>query len=567
MKKTLLPLAAGLLLLACSTAKKGAVPKPGAAVAPASPPVAKTDTVKAKIKPFKEVITDKAVSQPGLFTVHRVDQRWFFEIKNSLLDKDLLIVNRVSKAPAGRAGGYAGDWISESVVEFAKGPNDKIFLKRISYIDRSADSTENGLMKSILNSSVQPIVAAFDIKAVSPDSSGVVIDMTDYISSDNDVLFFHKYFKTAYALTALQADKSYIENIRSYPLNTEVRTVKTYNNAEGAITFGLNNSFVMLPEEKMNPRRMDERVGFFSRGYVNFDAPGGVEVDNMITRWKLEPKVEDVSKYLAGQLVEPKKPIIFYIDPATPKKWVPYLIEGVNVWQKAFEKAGFKNAIYALEAPVNNPDWNIDDARHSVIVYKASPIQNASGPHVSDPRTGEILESHINWYHNIQQLMREWYFTQVGPLDPNGRRMEFDDELMGKLVRYVCTHEVGHTLGLQHNFLASSSVPVDSLRSKTYVASNGHTPSIMDYARFNYVAQPEDGIDVDDLIPRIGAYDEWAIEWGYRWFPAFSTKEEESTFFNKWIIEAVKKDNRLAFMSNGAPDPRNQMEDLGDDAM
>jgi hypothetical protein len=286
----------------------------------------------------------------------------------------------------------------------------------------------------------------------------------------------------------------------------------------------------------------------------------------------MEPKPADSIKYLQGALVEPAKPIVFYIDPATPKKWVPYLIEGVNAWQHAFEKAGFKNAIFAKEAPQNDPEWSLEDARHSAIVYKASEVQNASGPHVHDPRSGEILESHINWYHNVMTLAHDWYMLQAGVNDPAGRKMNFDDSLMGKLIRYVCTHEVGHTLGLTHNFGASVAYPTDSLRSITWLQRKGHTPSIMDYARFNYVAQPEDRIPVELLMPRIGEYDEWAIEWGYRWLPPFAGRDEEMTYMNKWIIDRTSKNKSLwygfqPFWFFGQEDGRLLSEDLGDNAV
>jgi hypothetical protein len=334
------------------------------------------------------------------------------------------------------------------------------------------------------------------------------------------------------------------------------------------LTYELNSSIVLLPKVPMKPRLRDERVGYFATGYTDFDAnPQGIKQISMITRWRLEPKDQDIEKYKKGELVEPKKPIVFYIDPATPKKWIPYLKDGVNDWQAAFEQAGFKNAIYALEVSSDSA-WSIDDARHSAIVYKPSTIPNASGPHVHDPRSGEIIETHINWYHNVMQLLRNWYFVQASPIDPRARKMDFDDELMGQLIRFVSSHEVGHTLGLRHNFGSSATVPVEKLRDKTWVDANGHTPSIMDYARFNYVAQPEDNISESGIFPRIGIYDKWSIEWGYKWMPEYATAQDEVPTLDKMIMEHLTRDKRYTFgTESDRDDPRNQNEDLGDNAM
>jgi hypothetical protein len=413
----------------------------------------------------------------------------------------------------------------------------------------------------------------------------VVIDMTDYISGDNDVLFFNSSLKSSLRFAAPQPDKSYIINVRSYPINVEIRTVKTYTrmaappvpggfgggpSGAGNMTMELNSSLVLLPKKPMQARYFDPRVGYFAVGYTDYDAnPQGVKDVILVKRWRLEPKDEDLEKYKRGELVEPKKPIIFYIDPATPAKWVPYLMQGVDDWKVAFEQAGFKNAILAKRAPTKEEDstWSLDDARNSAIVYKPSDIPNASGPSISDPRSGEIMESHINWYHNVMELLRNWYMIQCGPLDPRANQMAFDDALMGQLIRFVSSHEVGHTIGLRHNYGSSSAVPVDSLRNKAWVEKNGHTPSIMDYARFNYVAQPQDKVSEIGLFPRIGDYDKWAIEWGYRRFDQFRDQEEEKGYLNQWVMDRLKN-KRLWFGTETNPDdPRSQSEQVGDDAM
>lgn len=536
-------------------------------------------------KPYKEVITSKAVTNSGLFSVHFVDDKYYFEIPDSLFGRDILLVNRISKAAAGmRVGGffgYGGDQIGRSVIKFEKGPENKVFIRNISFAEYAKDST-SPMFRAVSNSNVQPIAASFDIKSLGKDSTGAVIDITDYIKSDNDLLYFSSSLKQFLRFGSLQNDKSYIVSVKSYPINIEIKTVKTYSrtppspNATGAsaatgnMTMEMNNSLVLLPKDPMQARYYDPRVGYFAVGYTDFDAdPQGVKNIIMVKRWRLEPKDGDMEKYKRGELVEPKKPIVFFIDPATPKKWIPYLIQGVNDWQVAFEKAGFKNAIMAKMAPTWEEDstWSLDDARNSAIVYKPSDIPNASGPSIEDPRSGEIMESHINWYHNVMSLLRDWYFVQTAAVDPGARKMTFDDELMGQLIRFVSSHEVGHTLGLRHNFGSSSTVPVDNLRNKAWVEANGHTPSIMDYARFNYVAQPEDNIGRIGLFPRIGDYDKWAIEWGYKLFPEFNSPETEKAKLNTWVIDKLK-DKRLWFGRETNPDdPRSQSEQVGDDAM
>ncbi|EDM34848.1 hypothetical protein PBAL39_03090 [Pedobacter sp. BAL39] len=540
-------------------------------------------------KPYAEVITAKAKTDKGLFKVHNVEERYFFEIPDSLLTREILTVNRISKAAAGNRAsmmGYGGDQIGDNVISFEKGPGNKLFLKSISYGERSKDTTAQGMYKSVMNSNLQPLVASFDIKAYAKDSvsgaKGSVIDVTEYMNGDNEIFFFDPGAKKALSLGGLMADRSYIKEVRSYPMNIEIRTLKTYSKMPAQMpggmgggggsavpaTYELNSSMVLLPKDQMKSRYFDPRVGYFATGYVDFDAdPQGIKNVSLITRWRLEPKEEDIERYKKGELVEPKKQIVFYIDPATPKKWVPYLIQGVNDWQVAFEKAGFKNAIVALEAPKDST-WSIDDARHSVIVYKPSDIPNASGPHVHDPRTGEILETHVNWYHNIMLLLKNWYFIQASAIDPSARKMAFDDKLMGELIRFVSSHEVGHTLGLRHNFGSSATVPVEKLRDKAWVEKNGHTPSIMDYARFNYVAQPEDHIGTKGIFPRIGDYDMWAIEWGYKWLPEYAAPQDEAAYSNKTIINRISANKRLTFGTEMDPnDPRNQSEDLGDNAM
>jgi hypothetical protein len=523
------------------------------------------------------------IRKQGLLTVIAGANHYFLEIDREILGKDMLCVSRIVQSGAGLRStpaylGYAGDEINENEIRFELAPGNKMLIRQISYAELPGDSTQS-MYHSVENSNLQAIAAAFDIKALSKNRDGYIIDVTEYMNGDNDLLFFDPGIKKDLSIGTYQPDKSYVENIKTYPNNTEIKAVKTYlkappktgePNPAGTITVELNCSILLLPEKPMRPRYADARVGYFKNSYEDFSAdPDGVKKIQTICRWRLEPKPEDMARYLKGELVEPQKQIVFYIDPATPKKWIPCLMQGVNDWQKAFEQAGFKNAIIAKVAPTKEQDstWSLEDARYSAIVWKSSIVPNASGPNVHDPRTGEILESHINWYHNVIHLLHSWYMIQCGATDPKARKMEFDDDLMGQLIRFVCSHEVGHTLGLVHNFGASAMVPVDSLRNKAFLDKYGHCPSIMDYARFNYVAQPEDNIPEKALFPRIGDYDKWAIEWGYRILPNTHNADDERTALNQWTIQKLKN-KRLSFIREDNPDdPRSQSEDLGDDAM
>ncbi len=585
-KLSVLALSAALVTMSCSAQKK----------LPGNAPVKDTtamDTTKRQAPPMKKgepmaydkVITKKAISATGFFKVHKVEDKYYFEINDSILNRDILVLNRIAKGAAGsKTGmtGYAGDQIGKSVIQFEKGPNNKVFLRSISHSEVSSDTTADGMYKALMNSNLQPLEASFPIAAFAKDSS-VVFDVTDYIDGDNDILFFDSRLKRSLNLTAQLRDRSYIQELKAFPMNVEIRTLKTYMKSAPTIpgappsmsggaspaTYELNSSLVLLPKTPMQARYFDPRVGYFATGNIDFDAnPQGVKRIIMATRWKLEPKPEDVQKYLKGELVEPANPIIYYIDPATPKKWVPFLIQGVNDWQVAFEQAGFKNAIIAKEAPKNDPSWSLDDARNSAIVYKPSSVANASGPHTNDPRSGQILETHINWYHNVMELLQNWYFIQASPSDARARKMTFDDALMGQLIRFVSSHEVGHTLGLRHNFGSSATTPVEKLRDAKWLKENGHTASIMDYARFNYVAQPEDKVGDAGMFPRIGEYDKWAIEWAYRWMPQFKSAKDETAYLNKLVSDRLAKNPRLVFgTESDANDPRNQNEDLGDNSM
>jgi hypothetical protein len=555
----------------------------------AKEPVKKKEEKKGP-KEYSKVIDSTAISQEGLFSVHYLNDKWFFEISEDLIGREIMAISRYSQTAAGGSI-YGGELVNKQVIKFEIGPKDQLFLKSISYVIMSPDSTKP-IAQAVRNSSADPIIGAFDIKAIKNDTinktKSYVIEVTSTFDADERTFSLSPQAKQLLSITTLQKDRSYIQNIKSYPKNIEIKTVKTFAVSSprielkpspsvgsylpasldaGVVTMEFNTSFIVLPKEPMRKRLFDARVGYFASQYGVFgEESQKADTEVFAVRWRLEPKnEEDAQRQKNGELIEPAKPIVYYVDPATPDKWKPYLKQGVDDWNVAFEAAGWKNAVRGEYWPEDDTTMSLEDARFSVLRYFASPISNAYGPNVHDPRSGEILESHIGWYHNVMRLLRNWYLIQTAAVDPRARNVEFDDELMGSLIRFVSSHEVGHTLGLRHNMGASSATPVEKLRDNEWLAKNGHTSSIMDYARFNYVAQPEDS--VTHLFAGIGDYDKWAIKWGYSHFSDAQNEKEEKLLLNEWTKESYKTPN-LRFGTETSPyDPRYQTEDLGDNAM
>ncbi|WP_133757441.1 zinc-dependent metalloprotease [Gelidibacter sediminis] len=561
-------LASFFLVSSCATTKK----------ASKSSPTTTADSSAAKkpgkndIQPYNKVITKDAKSDPGLFTIHKVDEDYFYEIPDSLFEREMLMVTRIAKTASGL--GFGGGKQDEQVLRWQK-KDKRVLLRMVSHSVVANDTLP--VHEAVVNSNFEPVIFSFPIKAFGKDSLSTVINVTDLFSKDVKPFGLPDRPRKQYKVTRLDSDLSYIESVRSYPLNIESRHVKTYNASEppsnaasGAISIELNNSMVLLPEVPMKRRMFDQRVGWFTSAQIDYglDAHESKRV-TYLDRWRLEVKDEDIEKFKRGELVEPKKQIVYYIDRATPQQWRKHIKEGIEDWQVAFEAAGFKNAIIAKDPPTveEDPDWSPEDARYSVVRYLASPIPNANGPHVSDPRSGEILESDINWYHNVMTLLRNWFFVQTAAINPDAQTVKFKDDIMGRLIRFVSSHEVGHTLGLPHNMASSSAYKVDDLRDPEFTKKYGTAPSIMDYARFNYIAQPGDeGVA---LMPNIGIYDKYAIEWGYRPILDAETPEDEKKTLDSWILKHAG-DPMYRFgrqQSGGVIDPSAQTEDLGDDAM
>jgi hypothetical protein len=499
-----------------------------------------------------------------------VEDRWFFEVPDSLVGRSFLLVGRVAAVPA-NFGGFlsAGTSVQERLVRWER-QGDRVVLRALGAEAVADDSLP--IARSVASNYLGPILAAFPVQAYGRDSAAVV-DVTEFFGGDTPALSgLNTQQRTQYQVRRLDPARSFINTARSYPLNVEVRHTQTFeatappsDRSGGTLTLEMRQSLVLLPREPMRVRFADQRAGFFTVDRVNY----GLEEqraasESFIARWRLEPR--DPAAYARGELVEPVKPIVYYIDPATPTRWRPYVRRGVEDWNRAFEKAGFRNAVRAMDAPTDDPEWDPEDIRYSVVRWAASTTRNAVGPSTVDPRSGEIIESDITWYHNHMRSYRNRLLIETGAANPAARTLEMPEALMGETMRQVIAHEVGHAIGLPHNMIASSSFPVDSLRNASFARRYGVSATIMDYARQNYVAQPGDGLAPEDFVRQLGPWDDFIIEWGYRVFPQARTADAERPILDRMLSSQTgRMGYRYLPQYLAGIDPRSQTEDLGDD--
>jgi hypothetical protein len=520
-----------------------------------------TSSKKSKIKKYDEVITTNAVTKSGLFRVHRIEDSLYYEIPVDALDTDLLWVVQISETTAGSS--YAGMPVIDRVVRWEL-HGDQVLLRDVHYGIR-ADAGDP-IAEAVKESNLAPIIRAFDVKAYGKDKAPV-IDVTDLFKKDVPELSARR----ALSAGAMDDARSFIQEFKAFPRNINVRVLASF--AEGkrggassddgprssGITAVLCHSMVKLPETQMKPRRFDSRVGFFTESFTDYSDHTDHEAENVeyILRWRLEKKNPD------AKVSEPVKPIVFYVSREVPEKWKSYVKAGIEDWAPAFEGAGFTNAIIGKYAPdpEDDPDWDVEDARISSIRWLPSDIENAFGPQVHDPRSGEILSADVRMYHNVQKLVRDWYFVQASPCDPRAQTLPLPDDLEGELIRFVVAHEVGHSLGFPHNMKASSSYSIEQLRNPEWTKKNGTAPSIMDYARYNYVAQPGDGAG---LMPKVGPYDAFAVNWGYRQFPKGADEKAE---LEKLVKVQIDQPMFRFGDPNSGVDSTQQTEDLGSNAV
>ena len=542
-----------------------------------------------RVRAYNEVITSKAITNRGLFSVHKIDDRYFFEIPDSLLNREFLFTTRLSKVPTGSPM-FGGEIVNSIIVSFEKATGEKLYLRVVTNV-AVADSSD-AIAKAVRNSTVDPIVMVLDIKARNKTANSSVLDVTDFVLKDNSITGFDPVAKKNMYLGGAAPDRSFILSMNAFQQNIEIKTIKTFSLGAApkpgaadaiadaatsptvaSVTMELNNSIMLLPKTQMAARYADPRVGYYSESYKVFsDKQQKVEEKNFIVRQRLEPKPGDIEKYKRGELVEPKEPIVYYVDPATPKQWRPYIIAGINDWNEAFKAAGFKNAIIGKEWPGNDSSLSLEDGRCKVVRYFPSSQSYSSAPRIYDPRSGEILQTYIGWSHSKLQALHDWYFVQAAAVDPQARSMTFSNELMGALIRADITRQVGYSLGLRTNLIGSNAVPVERLRDKKWVEANGFSASIMDYIHYNYVAQPGDNLSSKGLIPQIGEYDKWAIKYGYTYTGSEDFDRDKKQVI-EWVDQQQVKNASLRFQPekeanvNDISDPRAQSEDLGDNAV
>lgn len=524
------------------------------------------------MKPYDKVITDEAETSRGLMDIHKVKSDYYLEIPYSLMGKPMLLSSKVS-ATSDNSDVIAGQMPQDPLMLEWSCDESKVYLLDAS-VRAKCDSTE-AIARGFALNYMKPVFKAFPIKTISPDSSSVVIDVTKFFCADENYMspfipasIFDGLFGINRLKGTFKSDMSSIQSFKAFPENIIFKTRMVYTVTSEPFTAIVTVSMIRLPDEPMRPRLSDHRIGYFTNRYVSYsENKDRSETVSYINRWNLSPKPEDIEKFRSGELVEPEKPIVYYIDDAFPEKWRPYIKEGVEDWQMAFEKIGFKNAIVARDYP-DDPSFDPDDIRYSCVRYASTRIANAMGPSWTDPRSGEIIQGSVYFYHDVLKLLHNWRFIQTSTVDPKAREQVYDMEVMGPLLRYLIVHEIGHTLGLMHNMRGSYAYPVDSLRSPSFTAKYGTTASVMDYARYNYVAQPGDGVEWL-LPPRLGPYDYFAIRWGYEPILDADTPEEEKPVLNGWIRE---KDGDPMYMYGeqeifSLVDPASQTESLGDDAM
>ena len=517
---------------------------------------------------FEKIASESNLVSHGMFNVYAQDGKYYFEIPVSLLQRDMLVVNKLQRVPfeLNDAGVNRGTNYETQMIRFEWNKEEKKI--RVRQSRPLPESPENdAITRSVRDNFISPLIADFKLEACNADSTAVIIQINDiYDGSETSI---NNVFDNINLGTSAVKDLSRIMSIKAFPNNIVATSELTTKVREGMsavnVTVEVSSSLVLLPEKPMMGRLDDPKVGYFTKDLLYFsDSQQKTEEKKYITRWRLEPKQEDREAYLRGELVEPEKPIVFYIENSTPYRWRKYIKQGIEDWQVAFERAGFKNAIIAKELP-DSIAANADDINYSVVTYAASSKANAMGPSILDPRSGEILEADIMWWHNVISMVQEWITVQTGAIDPKARGIKLPDEMMGDAIRFVACHEVGHSLGLRHNMMGSWTFPTDSLRSKSFTDKmNSTASSIMDYARYNYVAQPGDGVTA--VSPHIGPYDIFAIEYGYRWYGLPTPEAEKDVlydFLNKHNGRLYKYSE--AQDPRSAVDPRAQNEDLGDD--